>query len=90
MISTDGSSDRPEMGGDWVGGYGVCFADQPECNVSDFIPMAEPQTIGRAELLAVLKAVYAVTMYRKTCIISDSEYVVNGCNGWAARWRRNK
>ena len=85
MIWTDGSSDRPEMGGDWVGGYGVFFLDGPECNV----PVSESQTTGRVELLAVLKALYEVTMYRKTCIMGDSEYVVNGCNGWAQKWCRN-
>ena len=51
--------------------------------------MPESQTIGRAELLAVLKALYEVTKYRWTCVMCDSEYVVNGCNGWAQRWRRN-
>ena len=89
MIWTDRSSDRPEMGGDWVGGYGVFFLDQPECNVSEFVPVSESQTIGTAQLLAVLKALYEVTMYRKTCIMCDSEYVVNGCNGWAQKWCQN-
>ena len=62
MIWTDGSSDRPEMGGGWVGGYGVFFLNRPECNVSEFVPVSESQTIGRAELLVVLKALYEVTM----------------------------
>ena len=77
------------MIGDWVGGYGVFFPDRLECNVLEFVPVSESQTIGRAELLAVLKALYEVTMYRKTCVMCDSEYVVNGCNGWAQRWRSN-
>ena len=89
MIWTDGSWDRPEMGGDWVGGYGVVFPNQPECTVSQFVRVSESQTIGEAELLAILQALYEVTMYRKTCVTCVSEYVVNGCNGWAQRWRRN-
>ena len=28
-------------------------------------------------------------MYRRTSIMCDSEYVVNGCKGWAEQWRRN-
>ena len=66
-----------------MGGYGVYFPDRPECNISEFVPVSESRTIGRAELLAVLKALYEVTMYRRTCVMCDSEYVVNGCNGWA-------
>ena len=29
-------------------------------------------------------------MYQRTCIMCDSECVVNGCNGWAEHWCRNK
>ena len=89
MIRTDGSSDRPEMGGDWVGRYGVFFPARLECNVSECVPVWESQTIGRAQLLAILKALYEVTMYRKTRIMCGSECVVHGCNGWAQKWRRN-
>ena len=72
MIWTDGSSDRPEMGGNWVGRYGVHFLERSECNVSEFIPVSDSQTIGRADLLAALKALYEVTMYRRTCVMCDS------------------
>ena len=86
--------DRPTYqswggGGGLGGGYGVYFPDRPECNVSEFVPVSESQTIGKAELLAVLKALYEVPMYRQTFVMFDSEYVVNGYNGWAQRWRRN-
>ena len=65
------------------GGAGVYFPDRPECNVLEFVPVSESQTIGKAELLALLKALYEVPMYRRTFVMCDSEYVVNGCNGWA-------
>ena len=51
-IWTDGSWDRPQVGGSWVGGYGVYFPSRPGVNVSEFVPVGEPQAIGRAELRA--------------------------------------
>ena len=48
------------MGG-W--GFGVYFLARTECNISEFVPMTEIQTIGGAELHAVLRALYEVIMY---------------------------
>ena len=56
-----------DRAGDWVSGYGVCFPYQPGCNVLEFVPVSGSQMIGRAELLAVLKALYEGAMYRRTC-----------------------
>ena len=72
-----------------MGWYGLFFVDRLECNVSGFVLVSESQTIGRVELLAFLKALYEVTMYRKTCCMCDWEHVVNGCNGGAQRWHRS-
>ena len=82
MIWTDGSCYQPEMGGGWVAGYGLYFLDRPECNASEFVPVSESH-IGSAELLPILKDVCEVTICRQTYVMCNSEYVVNGCNGWA-------
>ena len=50
-------------------------------NVSEFLPVSELQTIGRAELRAVLKALNEVTMLRPVSILCDSKCIVDGCNG---------
>ena len=52
-------------------GHGAYFPDRPECNVWEFVSVSESQTIGRAELLEVFKALSEVTMYRRTCIMCD-------------------
>ena len=90
MIWTDGSSDRPQVDGPWVGGFGVYFPSRPEMNVSEFVPVGELQTIGRAELRAVLRALNEVTMLRPASIMCDSKYIVDGCNGQAIKWQRNE
>ena len=52
-------------------------------------PPPEIQTIGRAELHAVLRVLHEVTMYTTASVMCDSECILNGCNGWAAKWRLN-
>ena len=74
------------MGGSWVGGYGVYFPSRLEMNVSEFLPVGELQTIGRAELRAVLRALNEVNMLRPASILCDSKYIVDGCNGQAKKW----
>ena len=88
-IWTDGLSDRPQVGGSWVGGYGAYFPSRPGVNVSEFVPVGEPQTIGRAELRAVLRALNEVTMLQPAAILCDSKYIVDGCKGQAQKWQRN-
>ena len=90
MIWTDGSLDKPQMGGSCVGGHGVYFLWRPEMNVSEFLPMGELQTIGRVELRAVPKALNEVTMLGPASILCDSKYIVDGCNGQGKKWQRNK
>ena len=53
LIWTDGSSDRPQLGGRWWGGFGALFPDHTECNISEFVPALEAQTIGGAEVQTV-------------------------------------
>ena len=62
MILTDGLSDKPQVDGPWVGGFGVYSPSRPEMNVSEFLPVGEWQTIGRAELRAALRALNELTM----------------------------
>ena len=57
-------------------------------NVSEFLPVSELQTIGRAELRAVLMALNKVTMLRPATILCDSKYIVDGCSGQAKKWQR--
>ena len=83
----DPLTDHRWMDHGW-GGFGVYFPSQPEMNVSEFLPVGELQTIGRAELRAVLRALNEVTMLRPASIMCDSKYIVDGCNGRAMKWRR--
>ena len=65
------------------------FPSRPGVNVSEFVPVGEPQTIGRAELRAVLRALNEVTMLQPAAILCDSKYIVDGCKGQAKKWQRN-
>ena len=43
---------------------GGCYSPlRPQCDPSEFVPVQDGQAIGRAELPAVLQALYEVTMY---------------------------
>ena len=59
-------------------------------NVSEFLPVGELQTIGRAELRAVLRALNEVRMLRLASIMWDSKHIVDGCSGQAIKWKRNE
>ena len=74
----------------WVGSFGVYFPSRPEMNVTDFIPVGELQTIGRAKLRAVPRALNEVTMLRPASIMCDSKYIMDGCNGHAMKWKRDE
>ena len=37
----------------------------------------------------MLKGLYEVTVYRRTCVMCDSEYIVDCCNLWAKQWHYN-
>ena len=80
------------MDGPWGGGggLGVYFPSRPEMNVSEFVPSGELQTIGRAELRAVLRALNEVAMLRPRTILCVSKDIVDGCNGQVKKWQRNK
>ena len=51
--------------------------------MSEFLPVGELQTIGRAELKAVLAALNEVTMLKLASALCDSKYIVDSCNGQA-------
>ena len=90
MIWTYGSSDRPGVDRPWVGRLRVYVPSRPEMNVSDFLPVGELQTIGRAELRVVLRALNEVTTLRPASIMCDRKHIVDGCNGQAMKWKRNE
>ena len=52
MIWTYGSSDGPQVDGPWVGEFGMYFPSPRQMNVSEFLPVGEMQTMGRAKVSA--------------------------------------
>ena len=68
-----------------MGGYGVYFPLRPGVNVSEFVPVGEPQTIGRAEFRPVGRGLNEVTMLQPAAILCHSKYIVDRCNGQAQK-----
>ena len=62
---------RTDQRWEGIGWVGMGYSSQIDRNATcvSLCMCWKSQTIGRAELLAVLKALYEVTMYRKTCIM---------------------
>ena len=50
----------------------------------------EPETTNnRMELLAVIRALQALTRPSRVIVTTDSQYVKNGITGWIHNWKRN-
>ena len=58
-------------------------------NVSEHVPLGERQTVRRAELRGVLRALTDKPPYKPLHIVLDSEYIYKGLVEWAERWESN-
>ena len=58
--------------------YQVYLPERPEMDASEFLPLQELRTTGRAELRALLRALHEVTMLKHAAVLCDSEYIVDG------------
>ena len=72
-----------------MGGYGVYFALRLGVAISEFVSVGEPQTIGRVELRALLRALNELTMLQPAAILCDWNHIVEGCKGQVKKWQRN-
>ena len=84
-VYTDGSF-ATEPSGQGFAGSGVWFQGDPTRNISSPLP-GRLQTNNRAELYAVLLALWNIEANCFLTIFSDSQYVVKGVNLWLPRWR---
>lgn len=50
------------------------------------VPDDQPQTNNRAELMAIIEALKAVTKPAAVNLFTDSEYIANACNMWLDGW----
>ena len=80
IIYTDGSCIKEK------GGYGlVVIIGTIYYIVNGYIGKS---TSSRAELIAVIKALY-LFRYTRLVIYTDSQYVYNGYNTWSSKWIEN-
>ncbi|CAG0923209.1 unnamed protein product [Notodromas monacha] len=81
----DGSCMEPERNA----GVGVWFGPDNVANISEPLPV--PGTNNRAELLALLYAIYAAKEagLQQLVIRSDSQYAINCVTDYLPRWKSN-
>ena len=70
---------------------GVFWNDNDEKNISEVVPVDQPQTNGYAELSAVIKAIETAVNegLSEVTVKTDSRYVVNGGTKWIETWSTN-
>ena len=51
------------------------------------VPEGQPQTNGRAELMAVVEALERCTQVAPITLYTDSEYIAKALQGWLASWK---
>jgi len=84
IIYTDGSA----LGNPGPGGYAAILRYQGHCR--EISGGFRCTTNNRMELMAVIKALEALTEPCKVTLYSDSQYLVNAITrGWVRRWQRN-
>lgn len=69
-------------------GWGAVLRN-PEGDVLELagpVPEDQPQTNGRAELLAIVEALKAIRNPAIIAVFTDSEYIANALNKWLDGW----
>lgn len=70
-------------------GWGAVLTN-PEGDILEIagpLPESQPQTNGRAELLALVEALERCAKPVPIILYTDSQYIANACNGWLADWK---
>ncbi|MCQ4239695.1 ribonuclease H family protein [Stutzerimonas stutzeri] len=70
-------------------GWGAVLRN-PEGDVLEIagpVPESQPQTNGRAELLALVEALERCAKPAPIILYTDSQYIANACNGWLPDWK---
>jgi len=87
VVFTDGSA--KQVRGYWQAGLGFFYGAGDTRNVSEHVPLGERQTVSRAELRGVLRALTDKPPCKPLHIVLDFEYIYKGLVEWAERWESN-
>ena len=82
VLFTDGAS----KGNPGSSGWGV-IKITAEGEVHEYGGYEGLATNNQMELLAAIRALSSVSRLRKTLLITDSSYVLNGINSWIKKWK---
>lgn len=87
-IYTDGSctnNGKPNARAGW--GAVLTNPEGDALEIAGPVPESQPQTNGRAELLALVEALERCAKPVPIILYTDSQYIANACNGWLADWK---